>query len=278
MKSKLAARCHHVSTSGVQCGSPAAGNLRFCYFHQQSRSTAIRYYADAPFTAIEEDLPFFEDAHSIQIAIRQIASLLMQQKIEPKTAGLLLYSIQLALLNLKQLKAEKPHPAHIVVNLEKVEETLPRSAFKEPTPPQSASEAPQKPAPSERKRKKDDEPSSEEVQEQLEYLLCLGRHLNDPAGTVPKEEDFIRTTRALRAGELGDIGLLRRTIPIEKIPQALKELEEEKSQAESEAKSQVKSHTKSRANSDDRLPPGTIQGCTARRPQSERRHERRNVN
>ncbi len=97
METKPAPRCHHISTSGIQCGSPAAGNLRFCYYHQQSRSTAFKYYAEAPFVALEEDLPLFEDAHSIQIAIRQIASLLMQRKIEHKVAGLLLYSIQLAL-------------------------------------------------------------------------------------------------------------------------------------------------------------------------------------
>ncbi len=187
METKPARRCHHVSTSGIQCGSPAAGNLRFCYYHQQSRSTAIKYYAEAPFLALEEDLPCFEDAHSIQIAIRQIASLLMQQKIEHKVAGLLLYSIQLALLNLKQLKAEKPHPAQIVMDPEKVEETLPDSAFIEATPPQSTPEAPQKPAPSDRKRKKDDEPTEEEIQEQMEYLLCLGRHLNEPGRHNPRK-------------------------------------------------------------------------------------------
>lgn len=262
MKTKPAVRCHHVSTSGIQCGSPAAGNLRFCYYHQQSRSTAIKYYADAPFIAIEEDLPFFEDAHSIQIAIRQIASLLMQQKIEPKTAGLLLYSIQLALLNLKQLKEEKPHPAQIVVNLERVEETLPRSAFKKPAPP-SASEAGQEPASSERKRKKGDEPTEEEIQEQMEYLLCMGRHLNEPAGTVPNREEFVRTTRALRAGELGDMKELMRHVPIEKLPEAIKECQQ--------------------ANSEEDLPPGTIQGSAGKRPQSERRpekrqSERRNIN
>ena len=134
METKPATRCHHVSTSGIQCDSPAVGNLRFCYYHQQGRSTAIQYYSEAPFTAIEEDLPLFEDAHSIQIAIRQIASLLMQRKIEPKVAGLLLYSIQLALLNLKQLKAEKPHPAHLVVDLENVEETLPNRRSLKPPP------------------------------------------------------------------------------------------------------------------------------------------------
>ena len=117
------------------------GRTQYCYYHLQGRSTAIKYYSEAPYCAVEEDLPLFEDAHSIQIAIRQIASLLMQQKIEHKAAGLLLYSIQLALLNLKQLKAEKPHPAHLIVDVEKFEETLPASAFAETAPPENDSEA-----------------------------------------------------------------------------------------------------------------------------------------
>ena len=188
METKPATRCHHVSTSGIQCDSPAVGNLRFCYYHQQGRSTAIQYYSEAPFTAIEEDLPLFEDAHSIQIAIRQIASLLMQRKIEPKVAGLLLYSIQLALLNLKQLKAEKPHPAHLVVDLENVEETLPESAFVEAALPETTLESPRKQPQSERKRKKDDEPSEEQTQHLLEELLLLGQHLDAPYGSVPELE------------------------------------------------------------------------------------------
>ncbi len=170
------------------------------------------------------------------------------------------------MLNLKQLKAEKPHPAQVVVELEKVEETLPDSAFKEPTPPPSALEAPQKPAPSESKRKKDDQPTEAEIQEQLEYLLFLGRHLDEPAGSIPNEEKYFRTTRALRNGELGDMKGLMREVPKEKLPEALKERAQAKAQAKSPAESQPKP--------DDGLPPGTIQGCAIKRPASNGRSDR----
>jgi hypothetical protein len=252
MKSKLAARCHHVSTSGVQCGSPAVGNLRFCYFHQQSRSTAIKYYADAPFTAIEEDLPFFEDAHSIQIAIRQIASLLMQQKIDHKAAGLLLYSIQLALLNLKQLKAEKPHPAQLIIDLKEIKQTLPESAFTELAPFETTSESPRKQPQSEKSRKKANPPTPEEVQEQMDYLIFLGKHLDEPADEFPSEGEFIRMDRALREGALGDVGEVMRRIPKDKIEKTLRGKTKEKP--------------------DNALPPGTIQACMAGKLEPARRN------
>jgi hypothetical protein len=45
MKTKQAIRCHHVTTGGVQCDSPALNKLRYCYYHQQGRSTALKYYS-----------------------------------------------------------------------------------------------------------------------------------------------------------------------------------------------------------------------------------------
>jgi hypothetical protein len=247
MKTKPAVRCHHIPTSGVQCASPAVGTTRYCYYHMQGRSTAIKYYSEAPYTAIEEDLPLFEDAHSIQIAIRQIASLLMQQKIDHKAAGLLLYSIQLALLNLKQLKAEKPLPAQVIVDLEEIEQTLPESAFTElapsETPSETPSESPRQQPQSEKSRKKANEPTPEEVQEQMDYLIFLGKHLDEPAHEFPTHDEFIRMDRALREGALGDIGEVMRTIPKEKIEETLR--------------------GKPKQKSDSDLPPGTIQACMA---------------
>lgn len=199
METKPAVRCHHVSTSGLQCGSPALVRQRLCYYHQQGRSTAFQYYSEAPFCAFEEDLPLFEDSHSIQIAIRQIVSRLLQRKIDPKTAGLLLYSIQLALLNLKQLKAEKPLPAAVVVDIDKLEETLPESAFTQTAPPEAASEPPRKQPKSADHRKDEGQPTEEETQEMLDYADFLGKHLNAPAGSIPDEETFIRLRRAQRA-------------------------------------------------------------------------------
>ena len=285
MKPKSATRCHHVSTAGVQCDSPAVNKARYCYYHMQGRSTAIKYYSEAPFTAIEEDLPLFEDARSLQIAIRQIASLIIQQKIEHKAAGLLLYSIQLAQLNLKQFKAEKPHPAHVVVEAESVQETLPASAFLEPAPPDADSEPSRNKSErnrSERKRGKESELSDEELQDQLDYLLHLGRHLDDPADGAPTEESVMRTARGIRNGDYGDVAAMMKKFPQEILPEAIQEAKalrrkkesEQESQQESQSENENESQTKARP----RIPPGSIHASAIRRPNFERRAERRNVN
>lgn len=68
-------------------------------------------------------LPPFEDAGSIQFTLRQIAQMLLEQKITEKKAGLLLYTLQIASSNLKQMNAEKPRPTQVVVDPETVGET-----------------------------------------------------------------------------------------------------------------------------------------------------------
>jgi hypothetical protein len=170
----------------------------------------------------------------------------MQRKIEPKAAGLLLYSIQLALLNLKQLKAEKPHPAQVVIDVKKFEETLPESAFAQIAPPETDSDPSRKQPQSERKRRKEGEPTDQEVQEQMDYLIFLGKHLDEPAHEFPNEAEFTRMDRALREGALGNVAEMMQKIPKEKIPEALKEAKE-----------------LAQANAKAGFPPGTIQGCAA---------------
>lgn len=244
MESKPATRCHHIDVRGIQCDSPALGKTRLCYYHVQGRSTATKYYSEAPYAAVEGDLPLFENAHSIQIAIRQVASLLIQGKIEHKAANSLLYSLQLATYNLKQMQAEKPHPAQVVVELDKVEETLPESAFAQPAPPETDSEPGRKRTQSESSRKKDNQPTPEEIQEQVDYLVFLGKHLDDPVGEFPNEQEFIRLDRALREGALGDVDRIMRETPKDEIEEKLR--------------------GRTKRKSSDSLPPGTIQACAGR--------------
>src|ERR1039457_4958504 len=196
MQTNPAARCQHVKAAGVQCGSPALRNIKYCYYHQQGRSQAIEYYSEAPYTAIDSDLPLFEDAYSIQLAIRQVAHMLMHNLIDNKKAGLLFYSLQIASANLKHMKAEAPEPAQIVVDLDQVKKTPLETA---PAPIQQPERSPavRSASNSKRNRRKEGEPSEEEIQRDLEYLLTLGEHLDDPAGTV---EQVLKAKRAAEAG------------------------------------------------------------------------------
>jgi hypothetical protein len=116
-------RCQHIRTNGTQCGSPALRNEAFCYYHGQSRPERVEVRGDGGQASGEVLVPVFEDASSIQVVVRQVAILVLQGKIDQKKAGLVLYALQIASSNLKRMDEEKPRPAQVVVDREKVAET-----------------------------------------------------------------------------------------------------------------------------------------------------------
>ena len=118
MSSYEAARCRHIKVSGTQCGSPALRNKRFCFYHQQDRQAKVECYSDLPEATGEISFPYFEDAHSVQMVIRQVVQMILQKRIERKTAGLILYALQIASSNLKRMELENPQPGQVVSNVE----------------------------------------------------------------------------------------------------------------------------------------------------------------
>src|SRR6266436_1100358 len=120
MSSFAAARCQHIKVSGTQCGSPALRSKKFCFYNQQDRPIAIECYYNGGYATCEITLPFFEDAHSIQAVIRQVVQMVLQKRLERKTASLLLYALQIASSNLKRMELEKPQPEQLVTDLEPV--------------------------------------------------------------------------------------------------------------------------------------------------------------
>jgi len=122
MSSFAAPRCRHIKVNGTQCGSPALRHQNFCFYHQQHRPLPVECYFDGPYATGEITLPYFEDAHSIQTVIRQVVQMVLQKRLERKTASLLLYALQIASSNLKRMELEKPQPEQVVIDLETEEE------------------------------------------------------------------------------------------------------------------------------------------------------------
>ena len=117
-------RCQHIKISGAQCGSPALRGEKLCYYHDQNDTVAAELYLDGErYCDGQIMLPPFEDAHSIQMVLRHVVQLMLQKRIDRKDAGLMLYALQIASGNLKQMQAEKPRPTQVVVEPEKVEDT-----------------------------------------------------------------------------------------------------------------------------------------------------------
>jgi hypothetical protein len=82
-----APRCRWVHQDGTTCGSPQMKRHIYCFAHMQM--------AEAQALALR--LPAMEDANAIMIGIMRIQKALIDGTISTKTAGLLLYSMQLAL-------------------------------------------------------------------------------------------------------------------------------------------------------------------------------------
>src|SRR5277367_6233237 len=118
-------RCQHIKVNGTQCGSPALKSRRLCFFHNRWREARIEFcQSGAPAQAITSiDLPVLEDANSVQVAIMQVLRLILAKQLEPKIAGLLLYGLQTASLNLKQADFE-PYQPNVVIEPRSVGDTL----------------------------------------------------------------------------------------------------------------------------------------------------------
>jgi hypothetical protein len=88
-----APRCRWVRQDGTSCGSPQMKKHIYCFAHRQMMEAR----------ALALSLPAPEDANAIQIGIMRIQKALIEGTISTKSAGLLLYSMQLALQNVGQV-------------------------------------------------------------------------------------------------------------------------------------------------------------------------------
>lgn len=111
---KKARLCDHVHANGAFCMSPALRRDRFCYFHlrDRQRRQLLRRFSPpgsdaATFDAL--DLPVFEDANAIQVAVTAVFRALGARRIKPRRAALLLYALQIAHANLRGVNL-KPLP------------------------------------------------------------------------------------------------------------------------------------------------------------------------
>ncbi len=97
-------RCVHLKPDGVQCGSPALNDCAYCYAHAR---LAMRH----PRTL---SMPLLEDANGVQSAIMEVMRALLDGELDRRTAGLLLYGLQMASCNLKYVRFEPKDPKTVV--------------------------------------------------------------------------------------------------------------------------------------------------------------------
>jgi hypothetical protein len=100
--------CEHVKANGHFCGSPAMRDRNYCFFHiiDIGRRLRLKRYFDHGLQAPAIELPLLEDAASIQLALMQVTDALLKGTLDRKTAGLVLYSLQTASSNLRNMQKE----------------------------------------------------------------------------------------------------------------------------------------------------------------------------
>ena len=88
----MAPRCQWVRQDGTSCRSPQLKRHIYCFAHMQMAEARTLMLM----------LPAAEDANAIQVGLMRLQKALIEDTISTKKAGLLLYSMQLALTNVGQ--------------------------------------------------------------------------------------------------------------------------------------------------------------------------------
>src|SRR5437016_696712 len=95
----------------------------YCYFHRRWRMTTVDLSHSAHHVTTEFVLPVLEDADSIQITLGQIMRMIVCRQVDTKSAGLLLYGLQIASANLRRTRFE-PYHKDVTVDLFRVPERI----------------------------------------------------------------------------------------------------------------------------------------------------------
>ena len=78
-------RCNHFKPGGTRCGSPAIKGKRLCFAHLRAR-----------YPQRNGLLPALRDDEAVACAAMQVSRALMEHSVDPRTASLLLWSLQIA--------------------------------------------------------------------------------------------------------------------------------------------------------------------------------------
>jgi hypothetical protein len=100
-------QCRHIFTDGHRCGSPCLRGENLCYYHHTTRKPATHPRARRARCSTFE-IPLPEDRSAIQHSIGQVLQRIAANDIDPRRAGLLLYGLQIASLNLPKPPATQP--------------------------------------------------------------------------------------------------------------------------------------------------------------------------
>lgn len=109
VRANRTARCEHIKSNGIRCGSPALRDHVYCYFHHVWRD----HEADRqPFlpdpSGMVWNLPLLENADGIRMAIQLVLDSVLCNKMDLRRASILLYGLQTAAANVRRTQFDPP--------------------------------------------------------------------------------------------------------------------------------------------------------------------------
>jgi len=96
-------QCEHFKTNGIRCGSPALNRYKLCFFHQRMMNIQ-QFRRERPNSRL--DFPLLEDANAVQISVQDVLAAVAEDRLDPRRAGLLLYGLNTATCNLRNVDFE----------------------------------------------------------------------------------------------------------------------------------------------------------------------------
>lgn len=135
--------CRYIRTNGRRCGALALSDRAFCFHHNrvnehrrvlnpplpenlpqtvihsmqidpgwaQREPLTAEYYNIKPKGLLQLDFPPLEDRESIQLALSMLLSAMAHNRIDARTAGPILYGLQVASSNAKDLNMDAKAPS-----------------------------------------------------------------------------------------------------------------------------------------------------------------------
>jgi hypothetical protein len=112
-------QCRHIFTDGRRCGSKCLHHQDFCYYHHTTRGASARQVPALRDALSTFELPLPEDRSAVQASIGLILQRIAAGMLDSRRAGLLLYGLQIASLNLP-----RPNSKELATPAESVEEVV----------------------------------------------------------------------------------------------------------------------------------------------------------
>jgi hypothetical protein len=136
--------CRHIRPSGRRCQSPALHGQPLCFHHASAKAHLrvlhppedgtrnMLHIRDSELEAIHREpmiadcyvssrapvvleFPPLEDANAIQLALSMVLTVLGQDRLDPRRAASMLYNLQIAAGNARNLSHDESHAVRVIV-------------------------------------------------------------------------------------------------------------------------------------------------------------------